>query len=66
MVATSIPPEPKFAHESERLVWDALRRKLRDCDVLLSGLRFMESLLQRQLRCRQRVRSPAHRSPLDY
>lgn len=42
MAATAIPTEPEFAHESERVVWDALRRQLRDCDVLLSGVRFSD------------------------
>jgi hypothetical protein len=42
MVATAIPSAPKFSHESERLIWDELRRKLRNCDVLLHGVRFTD------------------------
>jgi len=42
MAAIVIPAEPEFAHESERMVWDVLRRKLRDCDGLLSGVRFSD------------------------
>jgi hypothetical protein len=42
MAAVVFPAEPEFAHESELLVWDALRRKLRDCDVLLHGVRFTD------------------------
>ena len=38
----SIPAQPMFADDSERLVWEALRRTLRDGDVLLHGVRFTD------------------------
>lgn len=42
MAATVLPVEPAFADESERMVWDLLRRKLRNCDVLMHGVRFSD------------------------
>lgn len=36
------PPEPQFAAGSERRVFDALRRHLREGDALLHGLRFTD------------------------
>ncbi|MDA3021867.1 MAG: nuclease-related domain-containing protein [Actinomycetota bacterium] len=37
-----LPAVPTFADESESLVWGALKRKLRDGDVLLHGVRFTD------------------------
>ncbi len=34
------PKSPDFVNESERLVFEALRRDLREGDALLCGLRF--------------------------
>lgn len=42
MTATAIPADPVFEDDSERLVWEVLRKKLRDCDVLLHGVRFTD------------------------
>ncbi len=33
---------PTFADASESLVWGALRHQLRECDVLLHGVRFTD------------------------
>lgn len=40
-----IPEHPRFEDESERAVWDALRSRLRDVDVLLHGVRFTDPTL---------------------
>lgn len=42
MPALLIPEHPHFEDESERLVWDALRARLRDGDVLLHGVRITD------------------------
>ena len=35
-----LPESPRFRADSERRVWEALRARLRPCDVLLHGVRF--------------------------
>ncbi|CAB4930815.1 unannotated protein [freshwater metagenome] len=42
MPALLIPEHPHFEDDSERLVWDALRARLRDGDVLLHGVRITD------------------------
>lgn len=42
MTARLVPEHPRFADDSERIVWEALRARLRDCDVLLHGVRFTD------------------------
>lgn len=38
-----VPPDPQFTTGAERVVWDALRRSLRDDDVLLANVRFTDT-----------------------
>ena len=38
-----IPPDPSFAHASEREVWQALKAGLGDSDVLLANVRFTDA-----------------------
>lgn len=40
MAGFTWPENPAFESHAERLVWDALRKNLRDGDALLAGLRF--------------------------
>ena len=42
MPPTCLPAMPAFADESESVVWGALRHQLRDCDVLMHGVRFTD------------------------
>lgn len=42
MGGRAIPEHPDFAHASERLVWDAIRRQLADDDVVVHGLRLTD------------------------
>jgi hypothetical protein len=42
MPARCIPAEPTFKAESERRVWQALRKHSRECDVLLANTRFVD------------------------
>lgn len=44
MTCTCWPEHPDFANEAEQVVWQALRRQLRDGDVLLHGLRFTDPI----------------------
>jgi hypothetical protein len=40
MAGRCIPELPSFVTESERVVWQAIKRRLRSTDVLLHGVRF--------------------------
>ena len=42
MPPTCLPAMPAFADESESVVWGALKHQLRECDVLLHGVRFTD------------------------
>ena len=42
MTARLVPEHPRFEDDSERIVWEGLRDHLRDCDVLLHGVRFTD------------------------
>ena len=42
MPPTCLPAVPAFADESESVVWGALKHQLRECDVLLHGVRFTD------------------------
>ncbi len=42
MAPRTFPANPRFEDDSERLVWDALRARLRDEDVLMHGVRFTD------------------------
>lgn len=42
MAPRTWPQRPQFANDAEQVVWDALRGRLRDVDVLMHGVRFTD------------------------
>lgn len=48
MTALTVPAEPEFAHESERVVWRCLAEQLPDDAVLLPGLRLSDRSQDRE------------------